>query len=69
MNFATSLALNQLLLFGPLSVIAAMLSQPNPLLAAPEIIFTYGGVHFLNTVSGFADLLIKLCSVSGVGLL
>lgn len=68
-NLATSLAFNQLLLFGPLSVIAAMLAQPCPLLIAPEFILIYGGVHLFNILSGLGPTIVGLSGVGGIGLL
>jgi hypothetical protein len=68
-NLATSVFFNQLLLFGPLSVIAAMLAQPCPVLIAPEFIYIYAGVHIVSVLSGLGYTLVSASQMSGSGLL
>lgn len=69
LNLATSIFFNQLLLFGPLSIIAAMLGEPCPLLIAPEFIYIYAGVHIFNVLSGLGSTLIGISQTSGAGFL
>lgn len=68
-SLAANLFFNQLLLFGPLSIIAAMLAQPCPLLIAPEFVAIYGGVHLFNILSGMGPALVHLSGMAGAGLL
>lgn len=69
LNLATSIFFNQLLLFGPLSVIAAMLGEPCPVLIAPEFIYIYAGIHIFNVLSGLGSTLISISQTSGFALL
>lgn len=69
LNLATSILFNQLLLFGPLSVLAAMLAQPCPVLIAPEFIYIYAAVHVVNVLSGLGATLVSLSRKSGTGIL
>jgi hypothetical protein len=68
-NLATSIFFNQLLLFGPLSIIAAMLGEPCPLLIAPEFIYIYAGLHIFNVLTGLGTILIGISQTSGLGFL